>query len=256
MIIYTCLTILAHERQDMIFTENRIVEVLDTNSNDTIRPSALLRFMQEAANHNMRKCRPTYEELFADGLAFILSRMSVKCYDTIHAYDELTVQTWPVYGRGVTFPRSYRILRDGKVVAEGDSTWALVDTKNRRLLKCDEIDMSSYTFDEAICLPLRFRIPRDAQMCKVGEHEVAYSETDCNRHMNNPNYPDMICNFIPEIDKKEVREFIISFASEAPYKERLSVEMLDAPDEDGVYYFRTLKSGATNIEARVVTKEI
>ncbi len=240
----------------MIFTEDRTVEALDTNSNDIIRPSALLRFMQEAANHNMRKCRPTYEELFAQGLAFILSRMSVKCYDTIHAYDELTVQTWPVYGKGVTFPRSYRILRGDVVVAEGDSTWALVDTKNARLLKCDEIDMSNYTFDEAINLPLRFRIPKDAPMNKAGEHVVSYYETDCNRHMNNTNYTDVICNFIPEIDKKEVCEFIISFASEAPYKEKLTINMCEIPDEDGVYYFRTTKNGVTNIEARVVTKEI
>lgn len=240
----------------MIFTETRTVEVLDTNSNNVIRPSALLRFMQEAANHNMRACRPTYEELFEQGLAFILSRISVKCYSTIRAYDKLTVKTWPVHGKGVTFPRSYRILRNDEVIAEGDSMWALVDTKNHKLLKNDDIDMSNYTFDESINLPLRFRIPTTTILNELGTHEVAYSETDCNRHMNNTNYPDMICNFIPDIDKKEVREFTISFASEAPYKELLSINMGISANENGVYYFRTKKGEQTNIEARVVTQDI
>ena len=240
----------------MIFTEERTSEVLDTNSNDIVRPGALLRFMQESANHNMRACKPTYEELFAQGMAFILSRISVRLYEPIHAYESLTVTTWPSHSKGVTFPRSYRILKGDKVVAEGSSLWALVDVKNKKLLKNGDIDMSSYSFDEPIDLPIRFRITPDTVMNEIGSHTVRYSEIDCNRHMNNTNYPDMICNFIPDIENKYVSEFIISFSSEAPYMSELSVSMGESNDEDGVYYFRTVTEGKTNIEARVVTKNI
>ena len=240
----------------MIFTEERTVESLDTNSNDIIRPSALVRFMQECANHNMRACRPTYEELFAQGYAFILSRIAVKCYDVIHPYDSLTVQTWPCHGRGVTFPRSYRIFRDGKIVAEGDSIWALLDVNNRKLLKNDEIDMSNYTFDEPINLPLRFRIPTDTEFVNAGKHTVDYSEIDCNMHMNNTNYPDMLCNRIPDIDKKTVREFTISFVSEAPYKSELDINIGTNTEESGICYFRTTVGDKVNIEARIVTESV
>ncbi len=240
----------------MIFTERRTVEVLDANSNDMIRPSALLRFMQEAANHNMRACRPTYEDLFAKGMAFILSRVTVKCYEVIRPYDELTVETWPCHSKGVTFPRSYRVLRNGKVVAEGASIWALVDVKNHKLLKNGDIDMSNYTFDEPIDLPLRFRIPVGAEMTEVGKHTVDYSEIDCNMHMNNTNYPDMICNRIPYAERKFVSEFTISFVSEAPYKSELAINICETPEEEGVYYFRTLIGDKTNIEARVVTETV
>ncbi len=234
----------------MIFSEKRTVESLDTNCSSTIRPSALLRFMQEAANHNMLKCRPTYEELFQQGLAFILSRITVKCYKTIKAYDALTVETWPCESKGVTFPRSYRVLRGDEIVAEGTSMWALVDTKNHRLLKNGDIDMSNYTFGEQIDLPIRFRIPPELDLIEVGEHTVRYSEIDCNMHMNNTNYPDMICNYIPDIENLFVREFTVSFVSEAPYKSKLSLNMAKANDED-VYYFRTVIDGKTNIEAKV-----
>lgn len=240
----------------MIFSKKFTVEVLDTNSNDIIRPSALLRFMQETANHNMRSCRPTYEELFAQGLAFILSRISVKLYSPIRAYEEITVESWPCKEKGVTFPRSYRIYRGDEIVAEGASIWALVDTVNKKLLRNGDIDMSNYTFDEQIALPLRFRIPSDLEMLSLGKHTVGYSEIDCNMHMNNTNYPDMICNMIPDIESKLVREFVISFASEAPYKKELDITMGEDANEKGVYYFRTLISEKTNIEAKVTTGPI
>ena len=125
-------------------------------------------------------------------------------------------------------------------------------------MRATEVDLSKYPFGDPLELPIRFRIPSDAQFEEAASHTVRYSEIDCNRHMNNTNYPDMLCNRIPEMEKKEVKEFCINFLSEAPYNESIKIFRYEEKSEDntGIYYFKTLKDDKENIEARIVTRDI
>lgn len=239
----------------MAYEEKYRILGTDADHDDVVRPTAILKYMQETANRQMIAYGPSYAELFENGMAFILSRIRVINYDILRPYDDITVETWPSDSKGLTFPRFYRILRDGKVISEGASMWALLDTKNHRLMRATEVDISSYPFGEPLEMNLRFRIPSDATLEKAKPHTVEYSEIDCNRHMNNTYYPDMLCNRIPDIENKIVKEFSISFLSEAPYGETVDVLRCEEMAEDGsqIHYFKTLKGDTTNIEAKIVT---
>lgn len=242
----------------MIYAENYDVLGNDCDLNDMLRPSKVLRYMQETANRQMSACKPSYNDLFRQGLAFILSRITVEYYGQLHPYDKISVETWPSESKSLSFPRFYRIKRDGKTVMEGASSWALVDINAQKLVRATEVDLSNYTFAEPLELPLRFKIPNELTSVETKPHTVEYSQIDCNRHMNNTNYPDMLCNRIPDMENKEIKSFTISFLSDAPYKETVKVLRYDAPSENGesTYYFKTLKGDKTNIEAKVVTKTI
>lgn len=241
----------------MLHTENYSILERDADLNDIVRPSSVLKYMQETANRQMKLCGPSYSELFQKGMAFILSRITVVYYDQLHAYDKISVQSWPSESKGLSFPRFYRIIKDGKVMMEGASSWALLDMNNHRLMRASEIDLSNYPFGDPLDISLRFRMPNDALFEEVKTHTVEYSEIDCNRHMNNTNYPDMLCNRIPQIENKEIKEFSINFLSEAPYNQNLKIFRNESEDEnrDTVYYFKTLKDDITNIEAKIITKD-
>ncbi len=241
----------------MAYEEKYKVLGNDADLDDVVRPTAILRYMQETANRQMKAYGPSYSELFEQGMAFILSRIRVINYDILRPYDEITVETWPSESKGLTFPRFYRILKDNRIISEGASTWALLDTKNHRLMRSNEVDISSYPFGEPLDMNLRFRIANDAILKEEKPHTVEYSEIDCNRHMNNTYYPDMLCNRIPDIENKIVKEFSISFLSEAPYGETLKIMRCEEMADDGsqVHYFRTLKGDTTNVEAKIVTTD-
>ena len=242
----------------MPYTESYDILGNDCDLNDMLRPSKVLRYMQETANRQMSACGPSYNDLFKRGLAFILSRITVVYYDQLHPYDKISVETWPSESKSLVFPRFYRIIRDNKTVMEGASSWALVNIENRTLVRATEIDLSNYQFTEPLELPLRFKIPSELKFEECKAHTVEYSQIDCNRHMNNTNYPDMLCNRIPEIEAKEIKSFSINFLSDAPFKETVKVLRYDAENENGesTYYFKTLKVDVTNVEAKVVTKAI
>lgn len=229
----------------------------DIDPDGIVRPSCLLRYMQESANHQMRDEGPSYMELFDEGKAFILSRMVVHTYAPLHQYEQIDTFNWPSEGKGATFYRCHRIERDGKVVAEALGYWALVDIHTHKLYRVGEVTFPNYTQGELKELDgVRFRLPE--QMTLVGKHIVAYHETDCNRHLNNTYYPDLLVDFLPERDTHYVSDFSIHFVKEAPLGEELSV-YISEPEEapDGLHrYFRTERaSGGVNIEAVVTLKE-
>lgn len=228
----------------------------DVDCNDVVSASNIFRYMQEAANSAMEEDGPSYNELFERGYAFILSRMRMSSYAPIHVHDKVEVQSWACESRGVQFPRCYRIIRDGMIVAEAVSVWALCGVQDKRLHRASEFDFS-YRTDDMIELdvPARFKIPDDVTMKLVGERIVEYADIDMNGHMNNTRYPDLLCSYIgADMRGQRVISLGISYVSEAPLGETLKIY---SGISDGVYYVRTVReNGQVNVEAEIIIEAI
>ncbi len=237
------------------YCEQYTVMAHDIDAKYRVRPSVYLRYMQETANHQMRDCRPTYTELFNDGKSFVLSRVHVKIHNQLRQYDKIFVQSWPSNDKGLTFTRSYRIIRDGEIVAEGSSMWALLDVKNGGFIRCDGTLLQNYYHaDKLEGLPLRFRMPKEEFTYK-GSRKVFYNDVDVNGHMNNTNYPDALANFVDEAMNGELESMIIDYTSEAPLGSEMNVYTYSENTEEGsVSFVRSLIDGKVNAEARFVYK--
>ena len=231
------------------------VTIHDTDVNNIASASAVLRYMQEAAHMQFETQHPTLSELRQEGKAFILSKLNMSVYQPIYGYDIITAETWPCESKGVSFNRCSRILRDGNIVAELSSVWALVDINTRKLLRVTDLDWDVTTEPPLeLDYPARIRIPKDIQLALVGERLILYSDLDLNEHMNNTNYPDMLCDYLPSMIGKRVISISISYASELHNGE--SVKMY-VGENDGVYYIRVIKeNGTVGAEAEIVLDEI
>ncbi|MCI8388093.1 MAG: hypothetical protein HFE63_06450 [Clostridiales bacterium] len=232
----------------MKWSEKYRINTHDCDPSGVVRASLVLRYMQETANLQMKAEKPSNEDLRRDGMAFLLSRINMSLYHPLHAGDEIEVFTWGCESRGVSFNRCYQIRRDGEVIAEAASVWGLIGIETHKLYKVDEVELG-FGIDEPLELdsPRRVHIPRDVNLSLVGERTIVYSDLDVNGHMNNTNYPDMICDFVPDMVGKRVISLGISFVNEARLGEVLKVYLAN---NDGQYYIRTVRNdGLTNIEA-------
>ncbi len=243
----------------MIYTEHFEVSSHDTDRYDVARPSALLRYMQEAANHQMRDCKPSYMDLYNDGKAFLLSRIAVVTHAPLHAYDKIDVQTWPcTSSRGASFDRCYRILRQGELIAEGQALWACVDIHTRKLYRVTDIDLTNYHHADLIPVDgLRFHV--DDDLTQVGAHTVAYHETDVNAHLNNTHYPDLLLDHLPTPTAPTLLDFSIHYRHEAKQNETLTLLRSSlTPTASGTRctFRTTLPDGTVNIEAQVTLREV
>ncbi len=238
----------------MKWIENYRVNSHDCDEMGKVRPSLILRYMQETANLQLRALGPTAEQLVSEDRAFILSRINMSIYGDLHAYEDISVSSWACDSRGVSFNRCYQIRRGDDIIAEATSVWGLIGISDRKIYRVEDVTLGFETDTQLeLDSPRRVHIPRELSLSLVGERTVVYSDIDANRHMNNTNYPDMLCCFIPDIAAKRVLSVGISFAAEAKQGETLKVYMAES---DGTYYFRTIRTdGATNIEAMIMVED-
>ena len=227
----------------------------DTDASRKVRPSALLVYMQETSNRHVAEVGMSLDELRdKKNLAFILSRTRIAIYRRPCAFENIRVETWTVEPRGYSSIRCFRILSGDEVLAESDTTWALVDTKDRRLHKFDE---AGYEFENeaplSLPVPVRTRASSDTVFEKVGERPIVYSDLDYNMHMNNTRYPDMLCDYLPIEEVERICSVSLSYLNEATFGK--TVTILRAR-KDGMYYFKTVnEDGATCLEAVIGLKE-
>lgn len=234
----------------MKYTINLTVNTHDTDMHGAVRPSVILRYMQEAANLQMNHTHPSSDELrFEMGKAFILSKVTVNIYSDLRAEDQIEVSTWANESEGVSFRRSAQIRKNGVIIAEMISVWALLNIETRRLCRVRDIQLGFDTEPEypEIDEPERLRMPADLTPKLMGTRTVYYSDIDCNAHMNNTNYPDMLLNFLPDIKDKKVYSFAIHFMNEARLDTSFKVYVANEPEKT---YFKTvLPDGKVGVEA-------
>ena len=236
----------------MKFSERYLISCHDEDMRGILKPSSALRYMQECVNSQMREMGPSNDELRREGKGFLLSRVYTEILEPLYAGDAIEAQTWSCGQKGFRFFRCHQLLKDGNVVARTYSVWALIDINEGKLLRTTEFragfDDDPPFATDALAEP--FAVPHTEEMELAGTHRVCYAEADVNRHMNNTEYPDMLCDHI-NLDGKRVSYFAINFQNEAPLGETLSVYRKTA--EDGSILMRTVRAdGKTNIEAKVL----
>jgi len=240
----------------MVWSEQYRINSHGCDLNGTVKPSVILRYMHETANLQMQHCGPSNDELRKQGKAFILSKINMSIYEQLHAFDSIKVETWAAESRGVSFYRCSRVFRGDELVAEMVGVFALVDIENKTFCRVNDVKFGFDTEDMMLELdmPSRIRIPDGLDLTLRGEHTVTYSQTDVNMHLNNTNYLDMFCDYLPNIKNKRVITVSINYSAEAPLGETLKVY---CGEDDGTYYFRTVREdGKTNAEAIIIAEYI
>ena len=245
----------------MKWTENYRVIAQDVDFERIASASAMMRYMQDAANCHMEGAGPSYDELFDSGRAFVIARFAADFHAPLRMHDMIAVETWAAPSRAASFMRCYRITRGEQTVAEATGVWALVDVSSGALLRVDECGIDYGVHDALdVAAPIRFRIPAEAPLREVGRHKVTYADVDVNRHMNNTKYADMLCSYLPDegersaLDGRRVASLSIAYSAEAPLGGEIAILHAEA---DGAHFFRTVRGdGKTNVEARIVLGEI
>ena len=235
----------------MKYTKHYTVKWHDTDANRQVCPSQILAYMQETSHHHLVDAGMSLDQLRdTRGLAFLLSRISLRFLSPLYADDEIDVQTWVNESRGLSFLRCFRILRANEVVAEAHSVWALLDIQKKQLLPVTAVPYDiepDPPLDAA--LSARLRIPPLSAMEEIGKRRIVYSDIDYNGHMNNTHYPNMLCDFTPDICEKQVTAMSLSFLHEAAFGHTLGV--FCAAHQDG-YAFRTVdEQGKVCLEASI-----
>ena len=236
----------------MKYSYNFKVDIHDVDYNGVASCSALMKYIQTAAQSQLTDNGMSYDNLINMHRAFILSKIKMEFTEDVRAYAPLTAISYPTDSRGYSFFRCYELECEGRTIGRAVSVWALIDTESKSLVRVGDFELG-ITTESDLCLSLtRFALP--TTLNEVGTYTVNYRDLDQNKHMNNTRYPDMYANFLP-LDGKRIQTISISYLNEARMGEVLKVYR--AIGSDGAYYIRTVREdGKINSEAEIILTDI
>ncbi len=191
--------------------------------------SALLRQAQQISREHSDQMGITLELHAQTHTAFLINDVKATLYHQLHPYDTITMRTQPFAPHRACFYRTTELWKGGELQGVIDTNWILIDTLENKILR-DYDPRLSALFDAEEKLPPKHRI-QALPVSPSGAFLASYSMIDQNKHLNNAEYADLVCNCTPM--EKPVSSLLIRYHRECKYQEALS---LFAGAEGNIWY--------------------
>ena len=231
------------------YTETATVLNADADFRSLLKPSALLRYVEQVSADHARTFGMT-DQFFKDhGVAFLVGKQALKFDRVPQRAEKLTLLTRAEASRRGSVKRITTVTdAEGKQVAMVDCRWIVVSLAEGRILREPGWTVEGF-WNETVEgeLPLQLHKCREG-LTSAGEWTAHYSQCDLNGHLNNAFYLDLVCDALPlEVMRKGPVTFAsINYHREIPMGE--TVEVFYAPSAEG-WYIIGKHNGHTSFES-------
>lgn len=217
------------------YTQQVKLATYDIDANNTLRPSALLRYCQEACELHLACYGLTHEKMMKDGIVFVFTRAGATIHRWPGQHDPITIVTRARGVVGVQFYRSFDFYCGQEHLAEVLQASVVVSTEEHKLLRPKAFLNYGVGAGENTGQKLE-RINLPENMPVVGQREIRFSDLDYNGHVNNSVYNDIFCDFIPGgIKGHQLKEFQVHYVLESRENEVLEIQR---EERDGQIFLR------------------
>ena len=237
--------------EQFFYTETMTVMNADADFRSLLKPSALLRYVEQVSADHARTFGMT-DQFFKDhGVAFLVGKQALKFDRVPQRAEKLTLLTRVEASRRGSVKRITTVTdAEGKQVAMVDCRWIVVSLAENRILREPGWTVDGF-WNETVEgeLPLQLHKCREG-LTSAGEWTARYSQCDLNGHLNNAFYLDLVCDALPldVVRKGPVTFASINYHREVPMGE--TVEVFYAPSAEG-WYIIGKHNGQTSFECYV-----
>lgn len=181
---------------DIFYEATYRVETGDVDLFGHCRPSAVLRFLQEAAIQGGSALGVSRDEVARRYHAFwMLSRIRYELKRPLLGGEMITVKTWHRGGKGAVMYREFDLKVGEESVGQALSIWVLADLDSHKLFRMAGVAELEASSGGSLCRGdalHKLRMPEGLELAE--ERRLHYSETDINGHINNVRYADFACD--------------------------------------------------------------
>ena len=228
------------------------IQSYDVYPSDEIKPSAMMKYMQQCAREDCDEQGCTYQFMRDNNTVFVITKSGLEFYRPIKVGEVMTVRTLNNDIDGLIFDREFEFFAGGEQVAHASTFWVLVRYDTRTLVRPKNFPFefkSFYRDCNKVEVPRSFLCEDMAETC---ERRVCVSDLDQNNHLNNCVYADIALDNL-DFDglNKSVKSVKIIFRHEAKLNDVLKVSVGGKP-KAAVVAAENVTAGKRCFEAEVV----
>ena len=220
----------------------------DADFRSLLKPSALLRYVEQVSADHARAFGMDDAFFREQGVAFLVGKQALQFTRVPRRTETLTLTTRAEESRRGSIKRITTVTdASGAQVAMVDCRWIVVSLAEGRILRQPGWTVEDFWNENVEGeLPLQLHKCRDG-LIRAGEWTAHYSQCDLNGHINNAFYLDIACDALP-LDV--LKQGPVKFAS-VNYHREVSLggklEVLYAPSAEG-WYLIGRHDGQTSFE--------
>lgn len=229
------------------FCTEHIVTYPECDINNRLRISGIMRHVQQIGGAHLDSLGLTYGRMAADGIVLLLAKEGLSIRRLPEGGERIRIETTPRKPKGGALLRDCTIYaEDGEELVFAETTWVAADTETHRIVRPGELKyeiIPSLEEREYAVTGMRVREPQNT--CTVGERIIRFSDIDCNHHLNNAVYADIVYDFLPfdVASNYTPRTFFVHFQHEGALGETLTIRRgRDKTKERPAYIFSGQKA--------------
>ena len=175
------------------------------------------------------------DAMFARGLFWLTVKTKVRILRRPRMLETVALSTRPLAPERVKAIREYRMERDGELLAEGKTEWAVIDTGSGKLCPMAGIFPPELELAAEPAYPAPFaRIRPDFSEAEtLGSYTVRSTDIDRGGHMNNVAYLRAILGLLPGKELKALPQGEIEIVFRSPCFEGELLTVKRRPTETG-----------------------
>ncbi len=220
----------------------------DADFRSLLKPSALLRYVEQVSADHARAFGMDDAFFREQGVAFLVGKQALQFTRVPRRTETLTLTTRAEESRRGSIKRITTVTDAfGAQVAMVDCRWIVVSLAEGRILRQPGWTVEDFWNENVEGeLPLQLHKCRDG-LIRAGEWTAHYSQCDLNGHINNAFYLDIACDALPldVLKQGPVKFASVNYHREVPLGGKL--EVLYAPSAEG-WYLIGRHDGQTSFE--------
>lgn len=239
------------------YRESFLIGSFDTDLNGRAKLTSICNYLQEIAGKHVDVIHQGIDDLKANNMAWVLSRLKVQIFETPKWKDEINIETWSVGADGLFGNREFKIY-DSKdqLIGQALSSWLVINTNTKRLVRPQEIIANMpINREDPIFAHTLGKLPKITDPNYIEDQHIHYSDLDIYQHVNNVKYVKWaIDSCLSEIlSKKQIQELEINYLHEAKLNETLEVYNLSNENTSEIV-IRTKNTSIENCRAIITWK--
>lgn len=217
------------------YTEHAVVLNADGDYRRMLKPSALFRYVEQAAADHARAYGMDDAFFKAHHTAFLVGKQTVQIRRMPLRAEKLTLVTACEQCKKGSMKRVTWILDEAdRELAMVDSRWIVVDTTVERIVRQPGWTTPGF-WNADVAEELPQLVHKSKDLLSAGTHLASYSLCDLNRHVNNASYLDIACDVLPPeaFEAGPLRFASVKYHREIPMGSAFEVQY--APSNGGWY---------------------